>query len=871
MNFLRRLPLHHRFLVIPFLGAALLLLPLLNGWFSMQALQKQLGRMERRDLQRAGRLLQAVGRLQRLHDQMVTPFHRSQGNPPPLPPDQGKRIDDALDQLAAQLLAADDLAAQLWVASALPEELRRYRQASRAFLHAARRGDPAAKEHLLAAERSYQRLLPVFLGIVEGLRKEVVAGLHQVDRRMGAYRLGTTSTFVLAFAVMGLLALVLSRSLSQDLQLTVETMRRLVAGDRRVAVPRLDSAPEVETLLEGVRAFRAALESIDSRAMELRALNLELKLEIGERRALEKELQLTSSVFEHSREGIMITDMEGHILRVNPAFTRITGWSQVEVAGKTPGLLRSGRHDDTFYRDMWRALIERGAWQGEIWNRRKSGEIYPEWRNISAVVDEKGRTTHYISIFADISEEKRSRERLQRAIQQDPLTGLPNRERLFELLEVAIERAARQKAAVALLHLDLDRFKLVNDAHGHRFGDQLLQRLAGRIKALLPPSADLARSGGDEFTVVLEESISGDKAANLGRILLEAISRPFELQDQKIYVTASIGVARFPENGANAPTLLKNADVAMYRAKAKGGGQLQFYEKRMQQEAAERLALENGLRRALEQNELELHYQPQVDLAERRVVGVEALVRWRHPEKGLIPPDRFIPVAEETGLIVPLGRWVTRAACTQFGNWLTEGIPLEKISINLSGRELDEALLEEGIIRLAWEAGVPPHFIELEITETFLMDDPARSVEILEKLRQQGFGVAIDDFGTAYSSLSYLKRFPIQRLKIDRSFVRDIPDDKDDVAITQTIIAMAEKLGLDVIAEGVETAEQACFLLDNGCTQAQGYLFGRPLPPEELTSRLRDPEALLAELDRALHCNCSKRREGGEQADTGRR
>jgi EAL domain-containing protein (putative c-di-GMP-specific phosphodiesterase class I) len=354
----------------------------------------------------------------------------------------------------------------------------------------------------------------------------------------------------------------------------------------------------------------------------------------------------------------------------------------------------------------------------------------------------------------------------------------------------------------------------------------------------------LARTGGDEFVIVLEEPSVPKEAMALAERLLAMIARPMVFDDRAVYVTASIGISIFPQHGVNAPLLLKNGEVAMYRAKKRGGDSYQLYEREMEAQVSRRLRLETGLRQALSAGELQLHYQPQVDVAQRRVVGVEALVRWEHPELGMVPPDQFIPLAEETGLILSLDRWVTRTACSQYGEWLAAGIELKRMAINLSGRSFQDPDMVEDLTRIAWREAIPPSHVELEITETFLMEDPELSIEALQALKEHGFLLSIDDFGTAYSSLSYLKRFPVDQLKIDRAFIRDIPDDEDDKAITTAIIAMARQLGLRVLAEGVETVAQAEFLLAHGCQECQGYLFGRPMPVEELAPLLQNPAML---------------------------
>ena len=850
MGPLNRLSLRNKFLVIPLIGALTLLLPVTGVWFSMQWLEREMVRLEQQDLRRAERLMVLNARFNGHHARLMQWFRAVEGRVPGEEMVAGERnrlvseIAWIARQLTEELEGADGVLAGLWQTGALPELLVAYRAEVLAVLERLPADREGAGRHLLEAEGLYHQVAPYFMALMDALRADTAATIRGIGERAGHHRFFFMSAFLLAFLAMVFLAILLSGLLSRDLRAAIGAMRRLARNEREVRLPPLDSSPEVNALVDGLEAFRASLEELDSRALELQALNRELKQEIRDRRLLEKELRLTSCVFEHSREGIMITDVDGHILRVNRAFTRITGWKQEEVVGKTPRLLRSDRHDEEFYRAMWQSLLEEGAWQGEIWNRRRNGEVYPEWRNISAVVDAKGRTTHYISVFADISEKKRSVEHIERLVYHDPLTGLPNRTRLIESLGKVLKEAQAADRKVALLFLDLDRFQLTNDTHGHSFGDRLLQEVADRLSQEVGVHHLLARTGGDEFALVLDTVDSVEEVRLLAGRLLRRISQPMELDGHAVYITASMGISLFPDHGGHAPVLLKNADVAMYRAKERGGDTWQFYEREMHEDVSRRLELETGLRRALEQGELLLHYQPLVDLEREEIVGVEALVRWQHPRFGMVPPDRFIPIAEETGLIASIGKWVTRTACAQLGAWLAAGIRLQRISINLSGREFQESEVVERLTRIAWEEGIPPSHVELEITETFLMAQPEQSIEVLEALKTHGFRLAMDDFGTAYSSLSYLKRFPLDRLKIDRSFIRDIPADPDDVAITQTIIAMARQLGLAVIAEGVETEQQAEFLRRNGCSECQGYLFARPMPAEALTPLLQNPEAL---------------------------
>jgi diguanylate cyclase (GGDEF)-like protein/PAS domain S-box-containing protein len=563
-----------------------------------------------------------------------------------------------------------------------------------------------------------------------------------------------------------------------------------------------------------------------------------LALEI-ERKSAEDELKLAASVFNENVEAIMITDRDTNILRVNPAFCRITGYSANEIIGQPTSVLNSGRQDHTFYADFWQSLMDDNVWQGEIWNRRKDGAVIPVWQTISVVRDACGEIDHFISIFSDISEKKMSEERIYHLAHYDILTGLPNRSSFQNDIEEALVRAIRRGHQVALLFLDLDQFKLINDAAGHTAGDELLKQVALRLKRTVRDEDVVARLGGDEFTVLLDDIHSAENADLVAEKILHQLASPFQLDHSELVVTTSIGISVFPDDCDDAATLLKNADTAMYRAKEQGRNNCQFFTEEMKTRASERLRLENEMRSALKRNEFLLHYQPQVDTQSGKIVGLEALVRWQHPERGMVPPGVFIPVAEDSGLIVPLGKWIMQEACAQYKAWLDAGLQPVRIAVNLSGRQFVRQDLHGMVEKILDEAGIPPQCIELELTESTIMENVDETIEVLKALRELGVHLSIDDFGTGYSSMAYLKRFTIDKLKIDQSFVRDIATDSDDAAIVTATIAMAHALNLTVIAEGVETEQQLEFLKDNGCEQMQGYYFSRPLPAREITGLLR--------------------------------
>jgi diguanylate cyclase (GGDEF)-like protein/PAS domain S-box-containing protein len=559
-------------------------------------------------------------------------------------------------------------------------------------------------------------------------------------------------------------------------------------------------------------------------------------------RQIEERLRLSASVFENTDEGVVITDEYGNILDVNRAFCEILGYRRDEVIGHNPRMWRSGRHDHDFYREMWQSLSETGRWRGEIWNRNKDGLVVPEWLNISGVFLESGELTHYVAVFSDISQIKQSQDSLHRLAHHDPLTDLPNRLLLTERLQHSIARAERTGAGIAVVFLDVDRFKRINDSLGHPIGDRLLKEVAARLSAAVRREDTVARLGGDEFVVVLEGiGRARDVQAAVHRIL-SGFEAPLRLEDHEVGVTASLGVSLYPRDGEDVTTLLRNADAAMYQAKESGRNTFHIYTEDLTRKAFQRVLLESSLRHAIGEGELRLHYQPQVDLSSGRTIGVEALCRWQHIDLGMIAPSDFIPLAEETGLILPLGTWVLRTACRQGREWLDAGIGFGRIAVNLAGPQLQRGGLADLVLGILADTGLPPACLELEVTEGFIMQQPEFAIKQLGKLRDRGVMLAIDDFGTGYSSLSYLKRLPIHRLKIDRSFVRDIPSDPDDMAIARAIIALGRSLGLDVIAEGVETAEQARFLCRSGCCAAQGFWFSEALPAEELIAILPKTE-----------------------------
>jgi len=560
--------------------------------------------------------------------------------------------------------------------------------------------------------------------------------------------------------------------------------------------------------------------------------------DITDRKRIESDLRIAATAFE-AQEGMFITDAKGVILRVNPGFSEITGYSASEAIGKTPGLLSSGRHDAAFYATMRESIEQTGAWQGEIWNRRKSGEIFPEWLTITAVKDGDGNITHHVSTLTDITQRKAAENEIKHLAFYDPLTRLPNRRLLLDRLQHALSSSARSARAGALMFIDLDHFKTLNDTLGHDKGDLLLQGVAQRLLASVREIDTVARLGGDEFVVMLEDlSMHDEEAAGqtevVGEKILAALNQPYDLAGHEYQSTPSIGITLFNGHSSTLEELLKRADLAMYQAKAAGRNAIRFFDPEMQSIVNTRAVLEADLREAVRDNQFVLHYQAQVDGTGKQT-GVEALVRWQHPKRGLVSPADFIPLAEETGLILPLGHWVLKTACRQLVAWSLAPATADLcMAINVSALQCRQADFVAQVLAVLEDSGANPHKLKLELTESMLFDNVEDMISKMSALKAHGVGFSLDDFGTGYSSLSYLKRLPLDQLKIDQSFVRDLLTDTNDAAIARTIVALAESLGLSVIAEGVETEAQRDCLARQGCHAYQGYFFGRPGPAEAL-------------------------------------
>ncbi len=561
-------------------------------------------------------------------------------------------------------------------------------------------------------------------------------------------------------------------------------------------------------------------------------------LDVTSRKIAEENLRVNAQVFEFSREGIITTDADNKILSVNKAFTEITGYAPEEIIGKNPRMLASGTMTKDFYRQMWQQIKELGYWQGEVLNRRKDGEFFSERLSISTVRNQDGKITQYIGIISDLSEHKLAEQRIEFLSNFDPLTQLPNRNLLSDRAKLALAAAKRSNTSLALMYVDLDRFKIVNESLGLSVGDALLKELAKRLLNALRPEDTLSRQGGDEFIIMMPNT-DAEGAAHVAKKILETISRPFNFAEQRITLTSSIGIAEFPQDGDDFEQLAQAADAALYRAKQAGRNNFQFFTQQMHEQAYEVLQIENELRLALENNQFRLYYQPQVDAVTAEIVGIEALIRWQHPKKGLVSPASFIPIAEETSLINEIGNWVLITALKQLAEWQNAGIKIVPVAINLSIVQFRQDTLYQAVCDALRETKLPPSMLELEMTESIAMEDSQRTVRILKQLNALGVSLSIDDFGTGYSSLSYLKKFSVDKLKIDQSFVRDMEFHPEDTSIITAIIGMAKGLGFKTIAEGVETKQQLEFLQQSQCDQIQGYLFSTPLPAEDFVQLLR--------------------------------
>ncbi|MBK1734710.1 diguanylate cyclase [Halorhodospira abdelmalekii] len=563
--------------------------------------------------------------------------------------------------------------------------------------------------------------------------------------------------------------------------------------------------------------------------------------DVTERKRAEERLRQSAAVFESTSEGVFIADSRGRIVDVNRAFSVITGYERSEVIGRSPRFLQSGRHPPSFYRELWRRLENEGRWQGEIWNRRKSGEIYPQWLSVDSVYSEGDELAHYVAVFSDLTGAKRTQAEIERLAHRDPLTGLANRLAFRAQVASVVEQAAsrRPHSGASVLLVGLDGFKHINDSLGLAAGDLVLVEVARRLGTVIPGNDNIARLGGDEFAAVIDSRQVDAGAAAVAQAVLQALSRPIQFDSTELYVEASVGIASYPRDGKSVEALIQNCDAAMRRAKQAGGRTYRYYAKDWTNYAHDRVVLAAQLRRAITDNELVLYYQPQIDLHSGQVVGLEALVRWIHQDEGLVSPGRFIPMAEETGLIEPLGEWVLEQACRQAAVWCREGLSFGRVAVNVSGAQIERCDIVDLVARTLDKTGLAANCLELEITESFLMSRIEAAAELLAGLKRIGVQLAMDDFGTGYSSLAYLKGLAFHTLKIDKSFIDGVPGNCKDAEILRTVAALGRSLGFKIVAEGVEGGEQHDYLLQTDCDFAQGYFFSPPVPAQAIPQLIR--------------------------------
>ncbi|MFW5927002.1 MAG: EAL and GGDEF domain-containing protein [Wenzhouxiangella sp.] len=548
--------------------------------------------------------------------------------------------------------------------------------------------------------------------------------------------------------------------------------------------------------------------------------------DISQRRKAESGLRLASTVVDNTSDGIIITDADARIIAVNPAFTEITGYPQSEVIGRNPKLLQSGRQDESFYAGMWEEILEHGSWQGELWNRRRDGTLYPQFTRINTVRDENGRPSHFVAVFTDLSEAHSTEEKLEQLYYHDLLTGLANRQLFRARLARAVAHAGPGRQSVCMLHIDLDGFGHINEGLGVKVGDRLLMGVAGRLQELAGPDQLIARIGADEFAVLVTGE---DRAWVLAKDIIRSLATPFSIEDHTVFITASCGLAVCTDPDYDTEALMQHGDAAVHQARAEGGNTCVIYDRTMSRHSRERVLMAAELRSAIHEDRLKVRFQPQIDLDDGSIVGFEALVRWPHPEHGMIPPDRFIPIAEETGLIIDLGRWVLRRTCRQARAWLDKGVAFGSVSVNISGAQVLRGNLDGMVAEILEEIGLPAELLELELTESFLMETGQPVTSILERLRATGIRLAMDDFGTGYSSLAYLKELPFDTLKLDQQFTAKVAEDTRDAAICRVIAALGRELGFRTLAEGIETQAQCDKLRELGCRFGQGYLFSEPV------------------------------------------
>ncbi|MFC1671338.1 putative bifunctional diguanylate cyclase/phosphodiesterase [Spirochaetota bacterium] len=562
-------------------------------------------------------------------------------------------------------------------------------------------------------------------------------------------------------------------------------------------------------------------------------------IDVTDIKIVEAELHLSSRIIDSTTEGIFVTDPAGIIQMVNPAFTSITGFPQEEALGENPRLLKSNRHKKDFYKKMWDSIIGKGQWVGEVWNRKKNGETFPAWLTINAIYDKTGVIRHFVAVITDITDAKIKEAEIEYQAFHDPLTGLPNRNLLNDRLQNAIHRAKRNNKKLALIYIDMDRFKIVNDSLGHVFGDYLLQMVSKKLLSCIRVDDTISRIGGDEFNILLPEIKSIKDAVEISRRVLKAFKTPIKIEDKDIYITPSMGISIYPDDGDENLILQKNADLALYHAKDMGGNNYQFFSEKMNEEIMHRFTLENKLKKAIDENQFKLLYQPIVDCKSEEIIGVEALIRWEHPKDGVLSPDYFMPLAHETGWIVEIDQWVLSEACSQNKAWQDEGLKHIYVAVNTTYFQFQKRMIVDLVSKALDETGMDPKHLVIEITEDILLKDIGEIIKIMSALKEMGVSFSIDDFGTGYSSLSYLKRLPVDTLKIDKAFVSDIDKNDDSIVIANIILSLAKDLELKVIAEGVEKKGQVDFFRKHSCDYIQGFYYSKPVGPDKISEYLK--------------------------------
>ncbi len=705
------------------------------------------------------------------------------------------------------------------------------------------------------------------------VRAEHLTELARADRIATAMTAGIT--------VCTLLFLITVFKFSNQLGRRIEILRiallKLGQGTVDVDIPDHFKELELQRMADALRSFQSTQQRLHITLSELSAIKDELEQrvvsrtqalahEVEQHQQAQAQLMLASQVMRSTSEAVVITDADNYVVDVNEAYCDITGYNREEVLGENPSLVRSGLHDEAFYQIMWQTLAKQGCWKGEIWDRRKNGEVFPKWLAINAVKNEQGKLTHYVGVFSDISELKSKEAELQALAHFDPLTRLPNRVLCKELVEQQLFNARRSRHKVALLFIDLDHFKHVNDSLGHAAGDELLVEVAQRLERSLLQTGTacanasvsghtIARLGGDEFIVAIDNLKAVDGLGDLVERMQQAIREPMLIQQKTVHVDSSIGIAIYPDDGQSYGKLSRHADTAMYRAKEGGRNRFVFFTEEMNRQAHQRLEMEIELRRSLEAGHFEVYYQPKISTASTEVYGMEALVRWNHPELGVVSPLDFIQIAEDTGLIIPLGEWILQQACHYCVNLNRKISTAIQVAVNISARQFADPQLVDKVTCALAESGLAASQLELEVTESMVIGDIDDAIKTINQIRALGVKIAVDDFGTGYSSLSYLKRLPIDTLKIDRSFVRPLDDPAalDDRVIVEAIIRMGQQLRMQIVAEGVETSTQDLVLCRLGCDLLQGYLYSRPLSAGDFTEYLakatQPQESQVLELD----------------------